>query len=160
MNSRARPIRSAAPSSSASRSSLRSALNTIERVVVVTMLALPSGRLHRQRRQPVAFAVALVGDEPAHVLAVEQPRVVPAAGRVDLQEHAQFVAALRIASKTPPVRGSAATAAAPARWSQTRSRSQRCGMPVRSKWLPRCGNRTPKWSVSMNPASRVSAGVK
>ena len=43
-NSRPRPIRSAAPSSDASRSSLRTALNTSERVVVVTMLADPSGR--------------------------------------------------------------------------------------------------------------------
>jgi hypothetical protein len=32
----------------------------------------------------------LVGDEPAHVLAVEQPRIVPALGCIDLQEDAQF----------------------------------------------------------------------
>ncbi len=42
----------------------------------------------------------------------------------------------------------------------TRSRSQRCGTAVRSTWLARCGKRTPKWSVSRKPASRVSAGVK
>ena len=50
----------------------------------------PIGAFHRQRRQAVAFAAALVGDEPAHVLAVEQPRVVPALGCIDLQEDAQF----------------------------------------------------------------------
>ena len=50
----------------------------------------PIGAFHRQRRQAVAFAATLVGDEPAHVLAVEQPRVVPALGRIVLQEDAQF----------------------------------------------------------------------
>ena len=50
----------------------------------------PIGAFHRQRRQAVAFAVTLVGDEPAQVLAVEQSRVVPALGRIVLQEGAQF----------------------------------------------------------------------
>ena len=51
---------------------------------------LSTGLLDRQRRQPIAFAAALVGDKPAHVLAVQHGRVVPAAGCVDLQEGAQF----------------------------------------------------------------------
>ena len=51
---------------------------------------LSTGLLDRQRRQPVAFAAALVGDKPAHVLAVQHGGVVPAAGCVDLQECAQF----------------------------------------------------------------------
>jgi hypothetical protein len=37
-------MRSAAPLSSAARSSLRAALNTMARVVWVTVLAVPSGR--------------------------------------------------------------------------------------------------------------------
>ena len=51
---------------------------------------LPAGLLDRQRGQAVAFAAALIGDEPAHVLTVQHAGVVPAAGRVHLQECAQF----------------------------------------------------------------------
>ena len=40
------------------------------------------------------------------------------------------------------------------------TRSHRWAMPVRSKWLPRSGNRIPKWSVSIKPASRLASGVK
>jgi hypothetical protein len=43
---------------------------------------------------------------------------------------------------------------------RVRSRSQRCGISVRSTWLARWSNRTPKCSVSRNPASFASAGVK
>jgi hypothetical protein len=43
-----------------------------------------------QRRQPVAFAAALVGDEPVHLLRVQHRRVVAAARGVDREERAQL----------------------------------------------------------------------
>lgn len=66
------------------------ALNTTDRVVVVMMLADPPGRLMASEGSCVAFAVALVGDEPTHVVAVQRARVVPAAGCVALKEGAEF----------------------------------------------------------------------
>ena len=52
MNSLSRPSWSAAPVSSASRSSLRIALNITDRVVVVTMPAAPPGRLTASDSRP------------------------------------------------------------------------------------------------------------
>ena len=52
MNSLSRPNLSATPVSSASRSSLRIALNTTDRVVVVTMPAAPPGRLTASDSRP------------------------------------------------------------------------------------------------------------
>jgi hypothetical protein len=45
---------------------------------------------HRQRRQPLAFAVPLVGGKPLDVRGGQQRGVVAAAGRVDRQERAQL----------------------------------------------------------------------
>ena len=45
---------------------------------------------HRQRRQPLAFAVPLVGGEPLDVRGGQLRGVVAAAGRVDGQERAQL----------------------------------------------------------------------
>ena len=103
--------------------------------------------------------MTLVGDEPAQVLAAEQPRIVPALGRIVLQEDAQFrcgpAGCVEDAAGARRLR----RLQQPGQVIPDQIRSQRCGMPVSSKWLPRCGNRIPKWSVSINPASRVSAGV-
>jgi hypothetical protein len=77
---------SATPVSIASRSILCRALNTIERVTMVTMLVIPPGCLIASDGSPSRSQRRWVGDEPAHVLAVQHGRVVPAAGCVDLQE--------------------------------------------------------------------------
>ena len=61
------------------------ALNTIERVAMVTMLIIPRGCLIASDGSPSHSQRRWVGDEPAHVLAVQHGRVVPAAGCVDLQ---------------------------------------------------------------------------
>jgi hypothetical protein len=47
--------------------------------------------LHAQGRQPVQFALPLVGREPQHVVLPEQGRIMPAAWSVDLQVGAQAV---------------------------------------------------------------------
>ena len=90
MNSRSSPRRSAVPRSRASRSSLRAALNTIDRVVMVTVLAASAGSFDGQGRQGLAFAVPLVGDEPVHVLAAQRGGIMTAAWRLQFQEDAQL----------------------------------------------------------------------
>ena len=83
-------MRSATLVSIASRSILCRALNTIERVTMVTMLVIPPGCLIASDGSPSRSQQALGGDEPAHVRAVQHVRVVPAAGWVDLREGPQF----------------------------------------------------------------------
>jgi hypothetical protein len=90
MNCLASPMRSATPVSRASRNILWSALNTTDRVVVVTMLAFPSGRLIPSDGSPSRFAVTLIGKEPAHVLAIEDAGILSRARCVDLQKDSQF----------------------------------------------------------------------
>ena len=60
------------------------------RVVVVTTDRVPRPSFDRQRRQPLAFAVPLVGGEPLDVRGGQNGGVVAAAGRVEGQEGAQL----------------------------------------------------------------------
>ena len=90
MNSRDSPACSAAPQSSAQRSSLRAWLKVMARVVVVTTDGRAVLAPHHQRRQPLAFAVPLVGGKPLDVRGGQLRGVVAAAGRVDGQERAQL----------------------------------------------------------------------
>ena len=107
MNCRDSPIRSAAPQSSAQRSSLRAWLKVMARVVVVTIDGVPSCAAHHQRRQPLAFAVPLVGGEPLDVRGGQRAGSWPPPGASTARKAPSSVAARRKASKVPPVRGQA-----------------------------------------------------
>ena len=93
------------------------------------LAAFRRGRFIASDGSPSRSRLALVGDEPAHVLGRQcaagraRRRGRRAPGRRPVP-----VAALRIPSKTPPLRGQRGDCSRPARWSQTRSRSQRCGI--------------------------------